>query len=247
MCDMGTVVIAGLGPGFGEELARKLASEGHELAFFARSEEYLEAFSEDLRNEGHEAVGVPTDITDRDQVEAGFERAREAFGPVDVLAVLASDESGWATLDELSAREFRHAWELYGFGTFLCAKEAAVDMRASGDGTILVVGVTERYGKGEGHGYVSATGAKRALTASLARELSPEVHVVHVGIDGAILNPDNRAAFEPDVEEERFIDPVSAAQVCAGLIEQDRGAWSTSLDLRAPRDELDAILEELLG
>lgn len=244
---MGTAIIAGLGPGFGEELARQLAAEGHELVFFARSEAYIEDFADELREEDHKAIGVAVDITEPDQVEAGFERARDAFGPVDVLTVLASDESGWKTLAGLSADEFRHAWELYGFGTFLCAKEAAADMRASGDGTILVVGVTERYGKGEGHGYVSATAAKRALTESLARELAPEVHVVHVGIDGAILNPDNKAAFEPDIEPERFIDPGSAAAVCAELVGQDRGAWTTSVDLRAPRDELDAILEELLG
>lgn len=244
---MGTAVIAGLGPGFGEELARELAESGNELVFFARSEEYLETFSEELRDEGYEAIGIPTDITDSNQVEDGFEQAREEYGSVDILAVLASNESGWATLEDLSPDEFRRAWELYGFGTFLCAKEAAKDMRASGDGTILVVGVTERYGKGDGHGYVSATASKRALTASLAQELAPAIHVVHVGIDGAILNPDNRSAFEPNIDEERFIDPSSAAEITAGLIEQDRGAWSTSIDLRAPRDDLDVILDELLG
>jgi len=243
---MGTAVIAGLGPGFGEELSWELAAAGHELALFARSEEYLETFAEEMREQGHEALAVPVDIIDPEQVASGFERVRAELGPVSVLSVLASDESGWETLAELSPEEYKHAWELYGLGTFLCAKEAAADMRAAGDGTILVVGVTEGYGKGDGHGYVSATAAKRALTESLARELAPEIHVVHVGIDGAILNPDHRAVFEPDVDEERFIDPSSAAGVCAEAIEQDRGAWTTSLDLRAPRDELDAILEELL-
>lgn len=246
LSDMDTAVIAGVGPGFGEALARRLAESGYRVALFARSEAYLERFADELRSDGHEAVAIPTDITDPDQVAAGFQQARETFGPVTALAVMASNESGWDTLADLTPREFRDAWELFAFGTFLCAKEAAADMRDAGDGTILVTGATERFGLGEGHGYVSAAAGKRALAASLARELAPDVHVVHVSMDGPILNPDFREAMGPDVDEERFVDPDTAAEVCQGLIEQDRGGWSTSVDLRPPRDELDAVLEELL-
>lgn len=241
-----TALISGLGPGFGEELARKLAEAGYRVAFFARSEEYLEARASSLRAAGHEALAVPTDVTDPAAVSEGFETVREAFGPVDVLSVQVSQDAGWDRLDGLTTEAFRNAWEVYCLGTFLCAREAFEDMRERG-GTILVLGVTPRYGVGEAHGYVSATAAKRALTESLARELGPYgIHVVHAAVDSLILNPDMREIAPEPVREERYIDPESAAEVCLSLIEQDAGCWSSSVDLRAPVDDLQHLLDELL-
>jgi short-subunit dehydrogenase len=43
-----TAVIAGVGPGLGESLARKFASEGCQVALFARSEAYIEDLADDL-------------------------------------------------------------------------------------------------------------------------------------------------------------------------------------------------------
>ena len=242
-----TALIAGMGPGFGEELAWKLARADYRVAFFARSADYLEAQAAALRAEGHEALAVPTDVTDPDAVAEGFETIREAFGPVDTMSVQVSQEAGWDRLDGLTLESFRNAWEVYCWGTFLCVKEAFADMRDAG-GTILVLGVTPRYGLGDGHGYVSATAAKRALTESLARELGRYgVHVVHAAVDGLILNPDLREIAPSPIQEDRYLDPESVAEVCLNVIEQDAGCWTSSIDLRAPADDLDHLLEEILG
>ncbi|MEF8790879.1 MAG: SDR family NAD(P)-dependent oxidoreductase [Haloarculaceae archaeon] len=242
-----TALIVGLGPGFGEELARELAESGYSVAFFARSEGYLEEQAAALRAAGHEALAVPTDVTDPEAVADGFETVRAEFGPVDAMTVQVSQEAGWDRLDDLSAEAFRNAWEIYCWGTFLCVKEAYEDMRDSG-GTVLVVGVTPRYGVGDAHGFVSATAGKRALTESLARELGGNgVHVVHAAVDGLILNPDVREMAPDPIEEDRYIDPASAAAVCADAIEQDDGAWSSSIDLRAPVDDLQGLLDETLN
>lgn len=241
-----TALIAGLGPGFGVELAWKLADAGYQLAFLARSEDYLEEQAAELRDAGHEALAVPTDVTDPDAVATGFDAVRDEFGSVDVLSIQVSQEAGWSSFDDLTVEEFRTALDLYGFGTFLCAKEAFEDMRESG-GTILVLGVTPRYGVGHGHGYVSACGAKRKLVESMARELgSYGIHVIHAAVDGVILNPDMEELAPKPIEEERFMDPESVAEVCLSAIEQDEGCWSSSIDLRSPVDDLPFIYEEML-
>lgn len=241
-----TALVSGLGPGFGEELAWKLAEAGYRVAFFARSADYLEEQAAALREAGHEALAVPTDVTDPEAVADGFDAIREAFGPVDAMSVQVSQEAGWDRLEELSPEAFRNAWEVYTWGTFLCVKEAFADMRETG-GTILVVGVTPRYGVGDAHGYVSATAGKRALAESLARELGRYgIHVVHAAVDSLILNPDMREVAPEPVEADRYIDPESAAEVCTAVIEQDAGCWTSSLDLRAPVDDLQHLLEEIL-
>ncbi|WP_049925801.1 SDR family NAD(P)-dependent oxidoreductase [Halopiger goleimassiliensis] len=61
-----TAVIAGVGPGLGESLARTFVDEGCQIGLFARSEDYLEELADAL---GSDAVAAPTDITDPNTAE----------------------------------------------------------------------------------------------------------------------------------------------------------------------------------
>lgn len=238
-----TAVIAGLGPGFGESFAWRLADEGYSVAVSSRTESYLESFVEDLREEGHEALAAPMDVTDPDSVAGAFETVREELGPADVVSVQASAEGGWGKLDDLTVEEFEAAWRTYGLGTYLCVREAVPQMREADGGTVLVIGASERLGRGEAHGYVSGKAATRGLVESLARELWPEgIHVAHVSIDGYILNPDvyeGGVAGQPDgdVDEEEYIAPEAVVDTCWHLIEQDRSAWTLDLGLRPHVEE----------
>jgi short-subunit dehydrogenase len=83
-------VIAGVGPGLGASLARKLAKEGGRLALLARSPDFLEALSKELRRQGTQTLTISTDVGEAGQVAAAFERIRDQFGPVDLLINNAS-------------------------------------------------------------------------------------------------------------------------------------------------------------
>lgn len=242
-----TAVIAGIGPGFGESLAWNLVKDDYKLAVLSRSSDYLDNFTDELTTAGHEAIGIPTDITQPDQVTRAFNQIQDELGIIDTISIQASEEGGLGTIRELSPQEFKQAWEVYGYGTYLCARAAAEQMLDSGDGgTIMIVGITEGYVTGDAHGFVSANAAKRSLANSLAHELGSDgIHVVHVGIDGIILNPDIREIVTEPVDRDKFIDPDSAAAVCTSLLNQDTGAWTSSVDLRAPISDLDAILDDL--
>jgi NADP-dependent 3-hydroxy acid dehydrogenase YdfG len=58
-----TAVIAGVGPGLGESLARRFASEGCRVALFARSRDYIEALADDLPEPGDGLASRPTSRT----------------------------------------------------------------------------------------------------------------------------------------------------------------------------------------
>ncbi|MDX1746946.1 MAG: SDR family NAD(P)-dependent oxidoreductase, partial [Halobacteriales archaeon] len=85
-----TAVIAGVGPGFCECLVEQLADDGYSLGLLGRSEEYLEDVATDLRSGGHDAMAVPTDVTDPDQVRDAYEQFRASLGPIEVMAHTAS-------------------------------------------------------------------------------------------------------------------------------------------------------------
>src|SRR5258708_14002576 len=80
--------VAGVGPGLGASLARKFAREGCRVALLARSSDFLESLTNELRGKG--ALAFPTDIGEADQVGRAFRRIRQQLGPVDLLVNNAS-------------------------------------------------------------------------------------------------------------------------------------------------------------
>ncbi|GGK74144.1 SDR family NAD(P)-dependent oxidoreductase [Haloarcula sebkhae] len=223
-----TAVIAGVGPGLGESLARTLIGEGCQVGLFARSASYLESLSADL---GDDALAVQTDITSPDQVAAGFEQVRDEFGPVDVLVNHASG-GAWKGTQEITHDEFQHALAVGPTGGLACSQEAVEDMLAGDGGTIIFTGATSAVrGRDGAIGFSAAKFAVRGLAESMARELGPEgIHVAHVIIDGQIRPPD--ATDTADRDAQSYLDPDEVAQSYWHLVEQDRSAWTLELDLR---------------
>mgnify|MGYP006279370709 CR=1 FL=1 len=227
-----TAVVAGVGPGLGESIARRFLEEGCRVGLFARSEEYLAELSAEL---GEGALAVPTDITDPDAVEEGFEAVREAFGPIDVLVNHASG-GAWEGLREISPSAFEDAWRVSAYGGLLCSQAAVSDMLEGDGGTVIFTGATSAIrGRGGAVGFSAAKFAVRGLAESMARELGPEgIHVAHVVIDGQILPSDGATSGR---DEGEFLDPDAIAESYWHLVEQDRSAWTLELDLRPHVEE----------
>ncbi len=254
-----TAVVAGVGPGLGESLARKFAAEGCSVGLFARSTDYLEGLADDLAGDEYpgDGLAVPTDLREESEIRAGFDRVREAFGPVDLLVNHAS-RAAWSGLLDQSPEEFRAAWEVNGLGAFVCSQEAVSDMLDGGDasggddsggggpadgddgeaGTVIFTGATSAIrGRGGSIGFSAAKFAARGMAESMARELGPRgVHVAHVVVDGQILTPAAEDAY-PDRDPETFLDPDEIAETYWHLVEQDRSAWTLELDLRPHVEE----------
>lgn len=231
-----TAVVAGVGPNLGAAIARKLADEGCAVGLFARSESHIEELESELRTGGADALAVPTDITDPEAVERGFERVREAFGPVDVLINHAGGGS-WQGVRSISAKSFEDAWRVGALGGLLCSKEAIEDMLAADGGTIVFTGATSSIRGREGAlGFSSAKFAVRGMAESMARELGPEgIHVAHVVIDGHVQRRSPPDA--PDRGDVETLHPEAIADSYWHLVEQDRSAWTFELDLRPHTEE----------
>ena len=216
-----TAIVAGVGPGLGSALAQKFVDEGCQVGLFARSESYIEELAADL---GPDALAVPTDITEPDQVTDGFEAVRSAFGPVDILVNHASGGT-WTGVREISPAEFDHALQVSATGGLLCSQAAVEDMLPDGGTTIFTGATSAVRGRGGAPGFSAAKFAARGLAESMARELGPEgIHVAHVVIDGQIDAADGA--------DETRLAPEAIAESYWHLVEQDRSAWTLELDLR---------------
>lgn len=78
-------VITGASSGMGRLLALRMAREGARVALAARREQHLKELAVDIEKAGSEAMVIPCDVAERDQVFAAAERILKHFGHVDVL------------------------------------------------------------------------------------------------------------------------------------------------------------------
>jgi NAD(P)-dependent dehydrogenase (short-subunit alcohol dehydrogenase family) len=177
-------IVAGVGPGLGAALVRKLAEEGCRVGMFARSPKFISNLAAEL---GSQALAVPTDISDPKQVAVGFRKMRDKLGPVEILIAHASGSLG-GHLEKTSPEQFERSWRTAAFGAFLCGREAVSDMLKRRTGAIVFTGATSSVrGRGGALAFSSAKFAVRGLAQSLAVELWPKgIHVAHVIIDGVI-------------------------------------------------------------
>src|ERR1044072_8970186 len=82
----GTVaLITGASSGIGEATARGLASAGAKVAVTGRRLERLERVASEIGGQGHTALAIRSDITDREQAVAAVDRTVDELGRLDIV------------------------------------------------------------------------------------------------------------------------------------------------------------------
>ncbi|MBR1155023.1 SDR family oxidoreductase [Bradyrhizobium sp. JYMT SZCCT0428] len=79
------ILVTGASSGIGAAIARELGAAGAKVMLGARRTDRLDALAEEIRARGGEAMPRRVDVTDRADVAAFAEAAREAWGRVDVI------------------------------------------------------------------------------------------------------------------------------------------------------------------
>ena len=79
------ILITGASSGIGAGIARELGAAGAKLMLGARRTDRLEVLAEEIKANGGEALTRRLDVTDRADVAAFAEAARQAWGRVDVI------------------------------------------------------------------------------------------------------------------------------------------------------------------
>ncbi len=79
------VLITGASSGFGEDAARLFAREGCKVVLAARRLDRLQSLAEQIQKEGGEAMAVPVDVSQKNDIELMVQSTLDIFGQIDIL------------------------------------------------------------------------------------------------------------------------------------------------------------------
>lgn len=176
------VVITGATAGVGRATALKLAARGAKIGLLARGLDRLEATRREVEALGGEALCVPTDVADPDQVEAAAVAVEEAFGPIDVW-INNAFTSVISAFKDMTPADYKRVTDVCYLGYVYGTMAALRRMQARDRGTIIQVGTPIAYRSVPLQSAYS--GAKHAVvgfTDSLRSELLHDRSRVHVGM-----------------------------------------------------------------
>lgn len=133
-----TLVIVGYGPGVSAAMAERFGAEGFSVALVARTEARLAAGVERLRARGITADGFPADAGDPTSIRGAIVRARAALGPIGVIHWNAFSGRGFGDLLTVDPASLPDLFDVALVGLLSAVQEALADLKAAGDGAILV-------------------------------------------------------------------------------------------------------------
>lgn len=181
-------------------VADALAVAGYDIAVHYRTSAQEAADTvEHLRGRGVEAVAYHADLAQEKAVGDLIRDVHVHFGRIDVLVNCAAVYRP-QRLEDITAADVRHDFEVNLLGTFLCAQQVGLMMTQQAEGGCIVNfgdWATERPYVDYAH-YFASKGAIPTLTRCLAVELgtrNPRVRVNCV-LPGPVLFPEDMPAAE---------------------------------------------------
>ena len=170
------VVITGGGTGLGLAMVRALARAGADLSIAGRRAGPIDAAAKEVEGLGRQALAVPTDVSDSEQVSRLISTTLARFGRIDVLinnAGAAGQENVHKPLWDITDDEWRRVMDVNLTGAFYCARAVSRSMVDQGKGKIINVasGFGLRGGR-DIYMYCCSKGGMIQLTRALSFNLA---------------------------------------------------------------------------
>ncbi|MWG34592.1 SDR family oxidoreductase [Halomarina oriensis] len=166
-------IVTGASSGIGEATARVLADEGASVVLAARREDDLRTLADDIEDEGGDALVVPTDVAEEEQVRSLVDTAVEEFGRLDVLL----NNAGVMLNEPFQASDtdhFEQMVEVNLLGLMKATRFAVPKMQETGDGRGHVVQLSSVAGRHAYPSHAAYNGTKfgvNGFTESVRKDL----------------------------------------------------------------------------
>ena len=247
-------IVTGAGRGIGAATAIGLAQAGADVVISARTADQLDRVAAAVEEAGRRAVVVPADLSDLEAVAALVDRARDAFGRLDLVVNNVGGAMPRPFMDTSPGR-LEQAFHFTVSTAHALLRPAVPLMLEGGGGS--AVNISSAIGRMAGRGYVAYGTAKGALThytRLAAADLAPRIRVnaIAVGsvatsaLDIVMESDELRTAVESGTPLKRLGQPEeiaaavlylasdAGAYITGKILEVDGGIESPNLDMGLP-------------
>jgi NAD(P)-dependent dehydrogenase (short-subunit alcohol dehydrogenase family) len=220
-----TVVVSGVGPGLGREIAAAAVRDGANAVLGARTEANLEKAAQDIDPSGKRVAWEVTDITDPAQCERLAATAFKRFGRVDALVNCAALDAVFGGLENADWDSWRQALEINLFGTMQMTQAAIPHLKERGGSVVFIGSQAMYWSQIPQAAYAASKSALVGAVAHLARELGPYRIRVNTVVPSWMWGPPVEAyvsmtAKAQNVEPDTIVDGI-ASQMPLGEIPSD--------------------------
>ena len=168
---MTSALITGAASGIGTACAQRMAEEGYGVVGADVNLPAAEALVEELAAQGLSATAVRMDVSNEEEVEAGFDKMVELYDSCDLVMSNAGVQIVHP-FDEYPFTDWKKMMAIHADGAFLVARAAFRRMKASGKGgRIVFTGSVQSFvGSKLKEPYNFAKHGVAGLAKSIARE-----------------------------------------------------------------------------
>lgn len=222
-----TVLVVGASSGIGRETAYSLADQGASVVVAARREERLKEIADEIRSEfDTEAMAVPTDVTDVQQVNNLITTAVDSFGTLDHV-VYSAGEGRSKSVEEISLEEYDFMNQVLIDGVFYTTQAAIPHLRDSAGSLVFIGSFAAHYPYPSNPIYGAAKWWTRGFAKSVAGELGDN------GISVTLVNPSEvrtewgeeyGTAFKERFEEGEALHPTDIADAVTFAVTREQPA-----------------------
>ena len=218
-----SALVTGASSGIGRQLALRLAKEGARVALVARREADLETVAAEIRNAGGEALVLPCDVAESEQVADVSRRALEAYGSVDIL-VNNAGYGGQSNFLDWDIEDMERLMRVNYFGTLYFTKALLPQMVARKTGWLVFISsVSGKIASPEKSAYAATKFAMTGLAEGLSLDLEVSgsgVHLltVHPGVVRTPFFTEQMLKDMPEKTRNSMVEPEGLVDAIVGAL-----------------------------
>jgi NAD(P)-dependent dehydrogenase (short-subunit alcohol dehydrogenase family) len=210
-----SVVVSGVGPGLGGEVARIALRDGANVVIGARNAAKLEAIAKELDASGKRVAAHAFDITDAAACEGLIAFAERRFGGLDALVQVAALDAVFGTLATTQPDDWRRVMEVNVIGTTQLCRAAVPALERRGGGSIVLIG-SQSYAHPPDTpqlAYASSKGALLSAMYQMAKELGPKKIRVNTVVPTWMWGPPVQGYVEWQAKERKVSEDAVVAEI----------------------------------
>lgn len=228
-----TAIVTGGASGIGLATAKRLATDGAAVAVWDIDEAGAQRAAAEIVAAGGKAIACRVDVSSREQVTAGADTVRKAFGAIAII-VNNAGITEFKPFLELTDDNLDRMYSINLKSVFICTQVVLPDMIAAGWGRVINISSSSaQTGAIRMTNYSSSKGGVIAFTKSLAAEFADKGITVNNVPPGFVDTPMLRASvskltggLEGQAEKspmKRPGKPEDIANACAFLVSEEAG------------------------